>query len=122
MPGPWEAWKTESRFPTLPTAPWKSRKTSEISTFPPPQLAPDGKVENHKPVSHFSIRTQATMIAVSTQTPKPKKGSRPLRGLLILTLFMLHPAFESKPDFMLILGLENAPATKMEESMKRFAA
>src|SRR5258706_165322 len=30
----WKAWKTKSRFSTLPSAPWKSRKGSEISTFP----------------------------------------------------------------------------------------
>jgi len=56
MPGPWKAWKTESRFPTLPTAPWKSRRRREISTFPQPGFAPDGKVENQKQVSHFPTR------------------------------------------------------------------
>ncbi len=56
MPGPWKAWKTKRRFPTLPTVPWKSRNSSEIPTFPPPQLAPDGKVENQNRVSHFSTR------------------------------------------------------------------
>jgi len=30
----WKAWKTKSRFPTLSTAPWKSRKGGEIPTFP----------------------------------------------------------------------------------------
>src|SRR6266700_357548 len=30
----WKAWKTKSRFSTLPSAPWKSRKGGEISTFP----------------------------------------------------------------------------------------
>ena len=34
----WKAWKTKSRFPTLSTAPWKSRKGGEISTFPQPRL------------------------------------------------------------------------------------
>ncbi len=29
----WKAWKTKSRFPTLSTAPWKSRKGGEIPTF-----------------------------------------------------------------------------------------
>src|SRR5947209_3109082 len=33
--GPWQPWKTTSRFPTAPTAPWKSRNSSEIPTFPP---------------------------------------------------------------------------------------
>jgi len=39
MPGPWKAWKSKNGFPTLPTAPWKSRKTGEISTFPQPSFA-----------------------------------------------------------------------------------
>jgi len=56
MPGPWKAWKTKRRFPTLSTVPWKSRNSSEIPTFPPPQLAPDGKVENPNQVSHFPTR------------------------------------------------------------------
>src|SRR5712691_7312421 len=34
--GPWTRWKTKPRFPTASTAPWKSRKPSEIPTFPPP--------------------------------------------------------------------------------------
>jgi hypothetical protein len=36
MPGPWKAWKSKSSFPTLSTAPWKSRKEHEIPTFPQP--------------------------------------------------------------------------------------
>src|ERR1017187_4479341 len=31
MAGPWGEWKTKSRFPTLPTGPWKSRQHREIS-------------------------------------------------------------------------------------------
>lgn len=34
----WKAWKTKIRFPKLPTAPWKSRKSGEIPTFPPLRL------------------------------------------------------------------------------------
>jgi hypothetical protein len=49
-----------------------------------------------------------TRTAASTQTPKPKKGSRPLRGLLILNLFILILHWNRNLDFMLILGLENA--------------
>ena len=32
---PWKLWKTKSRFPIAPTAPWKSRQQREIPTFPP---------------------------------------------------------------------------------------
>ena len=30
----WIEWKTKGRFPTRPTAPWKSRRGGEIPTFP----------------------------------------------------------------------------------------
>ena len=32
---PWKRWKTKSRFPSAPPAPWKSRQHREIPTFPP---------------------------------------------------------------------------------------
>src|SRR5438309_8566498 len=39
MPGPWKAWKTRQRFPTLPTAPWKSlHRDFHIPTAPIPVL------------------------------------------------------------------------------------
>jgi hypothetical protein len=53
MPVPWKARKTKYRFPSLPTAPWTTRKHREFPTFPPPGFDPDGKVENQKQVSHF---------------------------------------------------------------------
>jgi len=36
--GPWRRWKTKNRFPTVPTAPWKSRNPGGIPTFPPLRL------------------------------------------------------------------------------------
>ncbi len=30
----WKPWKTKSRFPTVPTVPWKSPRRREIPTFP----------------------------------------------------------------------------------------
>src|SRR6266446_572581 len=83
MPGPWKEWKTKPRFPTLPTVPWKSRLHREIPTFPPPRLALRGKLENHKPVSHFPSPRQRRRLRSPSPHPK-KKGSRPLRGLLAL--------------------------------------
>jgi len=50
MPGPWKAWKSESGFPTLSTAPWKSRKKREIPTFPQPGFA---AMEKWKTKSRF---------------------------------------------------------------------
>ena len=34
MTVPWKAWKTKTRFSTLPTAPWKSLRDSHIPTAP----------------------------------------------------------------------------------------
>jgi hypothetical protein len=34
MTVPWKAWKTNPRFSTLPTAPWKSLRDSPIPTAP----------------------------------------------------------------------------------------
>ena len=36
--GPWRPWKTTNRFPTVSTAPWKSRNPGGIPTFPPLRL------------------------------------------------------------------------------------
>src|SRR5579863_3546389 len=35
--GPWKPRKTNPRFPSAPTAPWKTRNGSEFPTFPPPR-------------------------------------------------------------------------------------
>jgi hypothetical protein len=34
MTVPWKAWKTNNRFSTLPTAPWKSLRDFHIPTAP----------------------------------------------------------------------------------------
>ena len=98
MPGRWKAWKSESSFPTLSTVPWKSRKHREISTFPPPRLVPHGKLENQKAVSHFPTRYKRRRLRFpSVQNPNPKKGSRPLRGLLILPTFRIILYWNQNP-------------------------
>src|SRR5580692_3460258 len=56
MAAPWKERKSTSSFPSLSTAPWKSRKRREIPTFPQPGIAPDGKVGNQNQVSHFPTR------------------------------------------------------------------
>jgi hypothetical protein len=38
MTVPWKAWKTKTRFSTLPTAPWKSLRDSHIPTAPTTSL------------------------------------------------------------------------------------
>ena len=69
-----------------------------------------GKVENQKQVSHFPTAARNYYCCLST-TQKPKKGSRPLRGLLIPPIpFSLR---SNGTDFMLILQLENAGSKRL---------
>ena len=51
MAGRWKAWKAKGRISTLPTAPWKSRKTGEIPTFP--QLRRRRRMEKWKTKNRF---------------------------------------------------------------------
>ncbi|MFI5106540.1 MAG: hypothetical protein ACHP79_16580, partial [Terriglobales bacterium] len=80
MPGPWKEWKSKSSFPTLSTAPWKSRKKREIPTFPPPGFAAMGKWKTKSRFPTFPQPLATTILCGLSETPKPKKGSRPLRG------------------------------------------
>jgi hypothetical protein len=57
------------------------------------------------PLFHAAHATTTTRCVSSN--PKPKKGSRPLRGLPI-PIFHDHLVLETNPRFMIILGLENA--------------
>jgi len=54
MAGLWKAWKTKSRFPTLPTSPLEiSPKAARFPHFHSSGGEADGKVENQEQVSHF---------------------------------------------------------------------
>jgi len=64
-------------------------------------------VENQKQVSHFLTAARDDDYGLISEPPKIKKGSRPLRGLLIFT-FQDHLVLETVPGFRIILGLENA--------------
>src|SRR5450759_1108923 len=68
----WIEWKTNGRFPTRSTVPWKSRKGGEIPTFPPllrllshaqktgeQKTKGCGKVEIQNQDSHFSTAPKA---------------------------------------------------------------
>ena len=71
----WKAWKSNSRISPLPTAPWKSRKTGEIPTFPQLRRRGGGKVENQKQVSHFP--TAFSWVGEKTENRRlrrPRKG------------------------------------------------
>jgi hypothetical protein len=79
------------------------------SHIPTARLRPGWK--SAKPKTGFSLSHAwlATITPVrSFKKQTTKKGSRPLRGLVILN-FQDHLALETQPAFRIILGLENAP-------------
>jgi hypothetical protein len=57
--------------------------------------------------SHIPTAARDDDSGTLSKTQQPKKGSRPLRGLLIFT-FQDHLVLETAPAFRIILGLENA--------------
>ena len=76
MPGPWTAWKTRNRFPTLSTVPWKSRQKREIPTFPPPGFA---AMEKWKTKSRFPpfpqpLATMAPVLYLKTKNQRKEVG------------------------------------------------
>jgi hypothetical protein len=73
MPGRWKAWKSKSGFPTLSTAPWKSRKQREISTFPQPGFAAMEKWKTKSRFPTFPQPLATTILVLSFQTQKPGK-------------------------------------------------
>jgi hypothetical protein len=82
--------------------------TARDSHIPTARLRPgwkSGKPNAGFPLSHAGLAT--TIIVCAFKQPKHNKGSRPLRGLLILT-FQDHSVLETEPGFRIILGLENA--------------
>jgi len=81
-----------------------SQKTRD-SHIPTARLHGHGKVENQKQVSHFPTAARDDDYCSLSENQKPKKGSRPLRGLLISYAFSLR---SNGADFMLIFRLENA--------------
>ena len=105
MTGRRKAWKTKGRFPTLPTAPWKSRPGREIPTFPQLGRAADGKVENRKQVSHFPMRGPRRRTRLTSPAQQPTKGdiTRTHLATLALSSFQAHRPLETKAAFRLIL-------------------
>jgi hypothetical protein len=105
-PGRWKAWKTKSRFSTLPTAPWKSRKPGEIPTFPQLRRSAHGKVENQNQVSHFSTRASRIRLRScfsQNQRRKKKGGFRVAALVKTVSDFQAHRPLETDVDFRLIL-------------------
>jgi hypothetical protein len=77
--------------------------------IPTARLRGHGKEENQKPVSLFPTAARDGDPISLYPSPKTEKGSRPLGGLPP-SHFHDHLVLETKPDFMIILRLENAPA------------
>src|SRR5258708_8132832 len=75
----WKAWKSKGRISPLPTAPWKSRKEREISTFPQLRRLGHGKVENQKQVSHFPTAIYS-QVEQNRPTSSAKKRGHFYRG------------------------------------------
>jgi hypothetical protein len=83
---------------------------ARYSHIPTARLRGHGKVENQKQVSHFPTAARHDDSCSLFEKPKPKKGGRPLRALLIPYPFSLR---SNGTDFMLIVRLENAGAEKI---------
>ena len=85
--------------------------------IPTARLRGYGRVENQKQVSHFPTAARDDDYCSLSENQKPKKGSRPLCGLLIPYPFFLR---SNGTDFMLILRLENAQGQTRPDREKAF--
>src|SRR5579872_7626015 len=125
MPGRWKAWKTKSRFSTLPTAPWKSRPRREIPTFPQLRQGARGKVENQNQVSHLPTRTSRLLLRV-VYLKKPKKGefSPQQRSTAKRAAISGSSTIGNRPDFQAHLVLEtksDRKSTRLNSSHVRIS-
>jgi len=74
MTGPWKAWKTSSRFSTLPTAPWKSRPEARL---PHSHSSGEPRMEKWKTKTKFPTFPRAARdynyyrCSSKIRTPKP---------------------------------------------------
>jgi glucokinase len=100
MTGLWKRWKTKLRFPTFPTVPWKS----PTPRFPHSHSADDEVFF----LTHLKIDRRAPF----GRWPEPKERSLPTQPRSVP--LQAHPALETKYDFRLTSGLENAPRPSTE--------
>ncbi len=68
MTGPWKEWNSKNSFPTLSTAPWKSRKRREISTFPQPSFAAMEKWKTKSRFPTFPLPLATMILVLSLKT------------------------------------------------------
>jgi hypothetical protein len=85
--------------------PLEISQTTRDFHIPTARLRGPGKMENQKQVSHFPRAARDGHYCSLSENQQPKKGSRPLRGLLIPYPFSFR---SNGTGFMLILRLENA--------------
>src|SRR5450755_1083305 len=82
MAGLWKAWKTKSRFPTLPTSPLEiSPKAGGIPTFP--QLRRRGGWKSGKPRAGFPLSHRPWFLSLKKkrrENPRHGRASPPARG------------------------------------------
>jgi hypothetical protein len=96
MTGPWKPWKTKQRFPTAPTAPWKS----PVGRFPHSHCADAGVMT--------SKRQQALPSRPADARAKKKKKTTERRPSTASSCagarpkFQAHSALERSPAFRLI--------------------
>jgi hypothetical protein len=103
--GPVESVENQKQVSHAFHRPLEISQKARDSHIPTARLRSHGKVENQKQVSHFPTAARDDDSCSLSENKKPKKGSRPLRGLLIPYPFSLR---SNGTHFMLILRLENA--------------
>src|SRR5579862_1911721 len=109
MPGPWKAWKTKLRFPPLPPAPWKSRKSSEIPHFHRPSLR---RMEKWKTKTRFPPFPRGASgddhgFRLKTQTKRKEVGRCAASSLLLFGAHP-HPGFHAHPSIRKCSGRASA--------------
>jgi hypothetical protein len=103
--GPVESVENQRRVSHAFHRPLEISQKARDSHIPTARLRGHGKVENQRQVFHFPTAARDDDPCSLSENQKPKKGSRPLRGLLIPYPFSLP---SNGTDFMLIVQLENA--------------
>ena len=128
----WKAWKTKSRFSTLPSAPWKSRKGGEIPTFPqvllplPLSQQNRGRRKNNglwksgNPKAGFPLSHSPESCLRRKEEDHQKTTERSSFSGHCQLPVSCSSCIGTEVDFMLILGLENAGRTD-ETAEKKLA-
>src|SRR3954447_24094847 len=116
MTEPWKPWKAKLRFPTVPIDPWES----------PTLRFPHSRSAGRRVIVFSNKRPQyltlAPMSAIAFESQNQNKGALAasipgsdgsyVSGSFRMgthSRFQAHGVLESKIDFRLISGLENAP-------------